>query len=239
VPGTEPGGETPPDRVAGDPPIIPELGAPIRPEIGRALDEALTGIPAPDLRPAPGGSGDAEVVAIHSNMPRGTQALAQMHNGNFFIGSVKRIESALVTLNLPQGEVTFTHAELRRLMPLASADFRTLSQGIALGTVRLKNSNRLVGQILRDQEGSVIVDLESAKITIPKENIEEVSIRPVSEFGFGDDDEEALFKNDFESMTPASKRSGLPAREGKELPTLRVIVDEVKPPAPQDNPASR
>jgi hypothetical protein len=216
-------------RAGGEPAGDPVTAAPVRPEIARALDEALTAIPGPDVGPAPGGSEQTEGSPIHSDMPRGTQALAQLHNGNFFIGSVKRIDSPWVTLNLPQGEVTFSHAELRRLMPLASADFRTLSQGITLGSVRLKNNNRLVGQILRDQEGSVIVDLETAKITIPKENIEEVSTRPLSEFGFGNDDEEALFKDDLDAGTPASRRADLPLREARGLPSLRVIVDQPAP----------
>jgi hypothetical protein len=210
-------GETEP-RVAARP-LPPEVSA----EIGKALDEVLASIPQP-AKPAPGG-GATEPATIYQNLPRGTQALAQLHNGNFFIGSVKRIETAMVTLNLPGGEVTFHHVDLKRLMPLASADFRTLSQGIAHGSVVLKNTNRLVGQILRDQEGHVIVDLETAKITIPRDIIEEVSTKPPADIGFGAEDEEAWFRKEYESGKPASRKGSAPMKEGKEGPAVRVIVD--------------
>ncbi|MCA8966185.1 MAG: hypothetical protein KDC48_14975, partial [Planctomycetes bacterium] len=85
--------------------------------------------------------------AIDGVLP-GSRAFAQLHNGNYFIGSVKQVAEQSVTLRVEDGgEITLATADIAQLTELGSSDFDEL-QKATRGFVRLTNNNRLVGGIL-------------------------------------------------------------------------------------------
>jgi hypothetical protein len=97
-------------------------------------------------------------------------ANARVHNGNYFIGSVKNAEANRVTLKLTNGEVTLEAAEVARLTALGSADYEALQQATS-GFVRLTNSNKLVGGILRqiaDGDDHIVLEFRSNRVILPK-----------------------------------------------------------------------
>ncbi len=111
--------------------------------------------------------------AVEGVMP-GSKAFAQLHNGNYFIGSVKCADAERITLRIDTGEVTLQVAGIARLTELGSSDYEDL-QKVTSGFVRLTNNNRLVGGILRHiADDHIVLEFRSNRVMVPKSEIGEV-----------------------------------------------------------------
>lgn len=115
----------------------------------------------------------AEVRVVDGMIP-GSRAFAQLHNGNYFIGSVKHADKDRITLRVGQGEITLALATVAKLTPLGSADYEEL-QKVTSGFVRLRNNNRLVGSILSGiADDHVVLEFRSNRVMLPKSAVGEV-----------------------------------------------------------------
>lgn len=195
-PAPEPKGETP-TPVATEPAPVPvPVPAPV-PTVPSPAPEPVASAPAltvpPGVKNGTGKSGrrdGAGLVRIGDNlmvgaeaggaaqvvdgMLPGTRAFAQLHNGNFFIGSVKVADHEHITLRVETGEVTLATASIARLHALGSADYEAL-QKVASGFVRLTNNNRLVGGILSGiADDHIVLEFRSNRVMLPKSAIGEV-----------------------------------------------------------------
>lgn len=104
----------------------------------------------------------------------GSRAFAQLHNGNYFIGSVKCVGAESITLKVGEGEVTLRTFEVARLTELGSSDYEQL-QKAASGFVRLTNNNRLVGGILSHiADDHIVLEFRSNRVMLPRSAIGEV-----------------------------------------------------------------
>ena len=116
-------------------------------------------------------TGPARVV---EGMLPGSRAFAQLHNGNYFIGSVKSADRERITLRVGTGEVTLQTAAIAKLTELGSADYDEL-QKVTSGFVRLTNNNRLVGGILSGiADDHIVLEFRSNRVMLPKSAIGEV-----------------------------------------------------------------
>lgn len=151
------------------PPALPAAPvaetAPPSAELTRFGDQLLVG--------GMGAGETARSAAVEGVMP-GSRAFAQLANGNFFIGRVKRMGDDAVTLRVASGEVTLAKAELVQLTQLGSADYESLQQ-VTQGSVRLTNNNRLVGGILRSiADDHVVLEFRSNRVMLPKSVVGEI-----------------------------------------------------------------
>jgi hypothetical protein len=113
-------------------------------------------------------------VRVVDGMIPGSRAFAQLHNGNYFIGSVKHADKDRITLRVGTGEVTLAMASLAKLTALGSADYDEL-QKVTSGFVRLRNNNRLVGGILSGiADDHVVLEFRSNRVMLPKSAVGEV-----------------------------------------------------------------
>ncbi|MEO0479729.1 MAG: hypothetical protein AAF196_09635 [Planctomycetota bacterium] len=106
----------------------------------------------------------------------GERALARLENASVFVGRVKKLGDSFVTLDLMPGEVSLKRDELEVLVPvdLADAEGPTLQQG----EVRLRNTERLVGRVVRPEgRGVVAIESDSTRILVPLSEILEVRSR--------------------------------------------------------------
>ena len=104
----------------------------------------------------------------------GSRAFAQLHNGNYFIGSVKSTGADRITLRVDDGEVTLNTDELSRFTELGSADYEELQKATS-GFVRLTNNNRLVGGILsRIADDHIVLEFRSNRVMLPKSAVGQV-----------------------------------------------------------------
>lgn len=130
----------------------------------RLGDDLMVGDVDVDKRP---------VRAVDGVMP-GSRAFAQLHNGNYFIGSVKNATDEQVTLRLDDGEITIARVDLARLTELGSADYEQL-QRVTSGFVRLTNNNRLVGGILSQiADDHIVLEFRSNRVMLPKSAVGQV-----------------------------------------------------------------
>lgn len=108
----------------------------------------------------------------------GARAFAQLENGNFFIGSVKAVDTEFVTLRVDDGgEVSIKRAHLARLTGLGTADYVDLQKATA-GAVRLRNNNRLVGAILESiRDDHIILGTKKNRVMLPRSAINEIEER--------------------------------------------------------------
>lgn len=108
-----------------------------------------------------------KVQAVEGVMP-GTRAFAQLHNGNYFIGSIKVASADRVTLRINEGEVTLEADEIARLTALGSSDYEALQKATS-GFVRLTNSNKLIGGILSQiADDHIVLEFRSNRVILPK-----------------------------------------------------------------------
>jgi hypothetical protein len=174
-----------PDPVIPDPvvpdPVVPD---PVTPDPVVATPELTVG---PDAGPIQLGEmgiaigefdgGEVAVVKhpLTAGIVPGSQAFAQLKNGNFFIGKVKTVNAPInITLSVDKGEVTLALAELRTLASLGSDEYMEL-QRAEKGYVRLINNNLLRGTILRyGRDDNVILEMKANQILIPRDVIEEI-----------------------------------------------------------------
>ncbi len=114
------------------------------------------------------------VRAVDGVLP-GSRAFAQLHNGNYFIGSVKHATDEQVTLRLDKGsEITLARIEIARLTELGSTDYEQL-QRVTSGFVRLTNNNRLVGGILSQiADDHIVLEFRSNRVMLPKSAVGQV-----------------------------------------------------------------
>jgi hypothetical protein len=115
------------------------------------------------------------VVEEFNGLVMGAQALAQLTNENIFVGRVKALNSAAVTIRTTKGEITLLRSDLRALTRLADAEFEEWKDLASTGLVRLRNSNRLKGKIVEARDDAVILMVNSNRVIIPKSAIESVS----------------------------------------------------------------
>lgn len=104
----------------------------------------------------------------------GSRAFAQLHNGNYFIGSIKCVSAQTITLRIGEGEVTLPTDEVARLTELGSTDYEALQKATA-GSVRLTNNNRLVGGILSHvADDHIVLEFRSNRVMLPRSAVGEV-----------------------------------------------------------------
>jgi len=154
----------------------------------------------------------------------GSKAFAQLHNGNFFIGTVKSAKAAYVTLTVDEGEVSLHRDDLVALAPLASADFQALKKAED-GFVRLANNNRLRGSIMEALQGDhVILETRSNRILIPKSEIDEIGAQAKTPVQFDRQENDAwLLRMIEEEMRRQEKEEG---QKDASKPAVKVPVGQ-------------
>ena len=155
------------ERPQEGPPVIVSRDQQKAKELVRGGDDLMIGEPDPQAQQ------QAVARAVDGVLP-GSRAFAQLHNGNYFIGSVKSASAETVTLRFEHGEITIPAAEIARLTELGSADYEQL-QRATTGSVRLTNNNRLVGGILSAiADDHIILEFRSNRVMLPKSAIGQV-----------------------------------------------------------------
>lgn len=138
---------------------------------------------------------EAGTPAGVADLTPGTSALAHLHNGNYFIGTVKTVDASMVTLKLDKGEVTIASGDIRKVSKLGSAEFLELQRSVS-GFVRLSNNNRLVGAILSNvADDNIVLEMKSDRIILPRSAIDEIVRTPERgevRFELGDSEEKWL-----------------------------------------------
>jgi hypothetical protein len=138
---------------------------------------------------------DVGTAATVAELTPGTSALAHLHNGNYFIGTVKAVDASMVTLKLDKGEVTIASGDIRKVSKLGSAEFLELQRSVS-GFVRLSNNNRLVGSILSSvADDNIVLEMKSDRIILPKSAIDEIVRQPEQgevRFDLGESEEKWL-----------------------------------------------
>jgi hypothetical protein len=112
--------------------------------------------------------------AMAAGLIVGDHAYAQLTNGNFFVGNVKRFDSEVVTLRVSNGEITLPFAEIRGFGTVDSPKYRELMRSQP-GFIRLNNTNRLKGSIVLGADGDVTLGGDTSRIVIPKTEVKEVN----------------------------------------------------------------
>lgn len=164
-----------PDPVTPDPVTLDPVVATPDPTVGPDSGPIQLG----EMGIAIGEYGEENNVVVEhpltAGIAPGSQAFAQLKNGNFFIGKVKTVNAPInITLSVKKGEVTLALAELRTLASLGSEEYMELQRSES-GYVRLRNNNLLRGTILRyGRDDNVILEMKANQILIPKDVIEEM-----------------------------------------------------------------
>lgn len=163
-----------------------------------------------------------QVPAIAQGIVTGTQALAQLHNGNFFIGRVKIVESTFVTLHLEKGEVTLAYDDLELLTIVGTAEYERLKMA-EKAYVRLSNNNTLSGRLLGGAaDGEVILEMRSSRVVIPIKAIEEIGKESVAGYRVTDDSADVWIQQQAENRL-------------SEIRSPQPVIDPSTPPKPDGN----
>jgi hypothetical protein len=177
----------------------------------------------PDHGPRP-----AQLPAIAQGIVAGTQAVAQLHNGNFFIGRVKIVEAATVTLRLEKGEVTLAYEDLELLSILGSTEYERLKMA-EKAYVRLANNNTLSGRLLAGAtEGEVVLEMRSSRVVIPIKAIEEIGKESLSGFRVTDETSDTWVQSQAEQRLNDVRRPSTETDPSMPPPSLPL-------PKPQGN----
>ena len=135
-----------------------------QPRLVRVSDDLMLGDVGEQKRP---------VNVVEGVLP-GSRAFAQLHNGNYFIGSIKCADAQSITLRVGDGEVTLATVEVASLTELGSTDYEDLQKATS-GFVRLTNNNRLVGGILsRIADDHIVLEFRSNRVMLPRSAVGEV-----------------------------------------------------------------
>ena len=118
----------------------------------------------------------------------GSNALAQLMNNNIFFGRIKALDSIFVTLTFGRGEVSLPLEDVRVLTHLARDEFKSLKNQGTAGSIYLRNNNRLRGIIVAQRDDSVILQVKSNRVMIPKSAIEHIQTQPNDTVQFAEDD---------------------------------------------------
>ena len=159
--------EPPSEQVAQAEPAEP-TPVPAEPAEPRAAGKTPAS-PPPSSGPSPREKGWKDAMGL----VRGTQVLAELRNGNYFIGRIYQIGGRKVILDVKKGQLTFYYDEVAHLMPIGPALARKLKEH-PTGFVILKNTNRIKGEIVVEAKDYVTIQVREARITIPRESIERV-----------------------------------------------------------------
>lgn len=128
--------------------------------------------------------------AVTRDLQPGREAFAQLTNGAYFTGTVRRVDAAMITLALATGEIALRYDELRVLTPLEHADLSEVTS-TQRGFVRLRNQQRLFGAILRDAEHDrVTLMSDGAVIDVPQWQIDTVGYEAARGVEIVDDDDD-------------------------------------------------
>ncbi|MCB9917500.1 MAG: hypothetical protein H6832_03765 [Planctomycetes bacterium] len=147
---------------------------------GAASDETQRKNP-PSISGGPHGWG--------AGIMRGAQAFAQLQNGHFFVGRVQKVQEDELVMTWDQAEITFLPGDLQKLMPLASQEANILKGGPE-GYVKLKNQNKIWGQILEDLPDVVTIQKGEHRIVIPKVAVAQVTKEKRAEIRLGKNDQD-------------------------------------------------
>ncbi|MCA8956386.1 MAG: hypothetical protein KDC87_09940 [Planctomycetes bacterium] len=150
-----------------------------------------------------------KTVTPDSGLLMGSSALAQLYNDNIFVGKVKSLDASYVTLRLETGEITLARAGIRTLTTLAAGEAQEWRRAVATGILRLRNNNRLNGQIVETRDDAVVLQLNANRVVVPRTAIEEVSEgrRKGIQFADGEElDQDSWFKNLVERRIQAKKK---------------------------------
>ena len=167
--------------------------------------------------------------ALRGILP-GSQAFAQLNNGNFFVGNVKAVDADFVTLRLEKGEVTLAVAQLKTIVPLASSEYQQLKK-VDQGFVRLNNRNRLLGTILATKDENIILENKANRIVIPKSAIEELGTVGRTSVRLADEDNswvDRVIEKQLQDRDPKPD-AGSPVQSGKgrkDKPKVKSVVGE-------------
>ena len=164
-------------------------------------------------------------ATLPNGIVAGSQAFVQMHNGNFFVGSVKAVDAEHLTLRMEKGEITLGLADLKALFPIASTEFQELKK-VQQGFVRLTNRNRLHGAILQTQDDHVVLEMKSNRIVIPRQEIEELGQEKRTGVHLADEEDDSW-------VTRLLDRLG---KDPKQVPQAR---DEAQPEPGQTAPRKK
>jgi hypothetical protein len=104
----------------------------------------------------------------------GSRAFVQLHNGNSFVGRVKRIEEGAVTLRMASGELTLARAAVAVMTRLGSQEYEALQRATE-GVVCLTNHNRIEGGVTSGAGGDhVILESQRSRVLLPRSAVGEV-----------------------------------------------------------------
>ena len=182
--GVAPVAVTTPPVVATEPTTPPVAAPKVGPDawpVAKGEDPQATGNAKPtrlvrvgdDLMVGDVSEGKRPAGIVDGVLP-GSRAFAQLHNGNYFIGSIKCANAQTITLRIGEGEVTLPTDEVARLTELGSTDYEALQKATA-GSVRLTNNNRLVGGILSHvADDHIVLEFRSNRVMLPRSAVGEV-----------------------------------------------------------------
>ena len=83
--------------------------------------------------------------------------------------------SSFVTLRVKTGEVTLQRESIESLTTLAASEAVRARRGSRPGSVRLRNRNRLRGQVVETREDTVILQVDSNRVVVPIAEVQEVT----------------------------------------------------------------
>ncbi len=147
---------------------------------------------------------------------RGIQALAQLRNGNFFVGRIYKVKPAEIVLSLKNGEVSFFPDDLKKIVPLVDSEAKLL-RGQEVGIVRLRNRNKLIGKILAESPDFVAIETdEKSKIFLPRTSILKVDRTKPTPISFGEE----------ENWSPEALPIPEPSKEESSQPAMPVVEEE-------------
>ena len=166
--------------------------APVEPEARPEVPAVVEAVPAPVDELAETGAarlamagGDLEagimerhretIVQSENGLVMGGQAIAKLFNENVFVGTVKALNSSFVTLRVKTGEVTLARKSIQSLTTLAASEAARTNKDVKPGSVRLRNRNRLRGQLVETRKDAVIVQVDSSRVVVPIAEVQEVS----------------------------------------------------------------
>lgn len=220
---TDPVGSTPvaTDPVAGSDPLTPT------PVPDAAPTTSLPSVAAGEQLPSYLPVGDSMWIGNFDGRQRGTaewaqvrlgaKAFAQLVNGNYFIGSVKAVNSDALILTVPAGEVTLLRDEVEKVATLDSQEYSDLQQATT-GFLRLSNRNRLAGTILKSVvDDNYVLQMRSDRIVVPRAFVEQVVAQPgVDGLRFGGARDEEEWLRGIAAQQLQAMSTGMPAGPGGE-----------------------
>ncbi|PIE22094.1 MAG: hypothetical protein CSA62_14050 [Planctomycetota bacterium] len=205
-------------------PQLPESKAPSQAGRGEVVSQSKlpAAVPSEQPRGYVGRRFDQSIL-------RGTQAIAQLRNGNFFVGRIHKITAVEVTLRLKEGELTLYPDQVNTLTPISDTVAKRIENSPE-GWVKLRNRETIRGRIVENSAELLTIQKGGAKIVIPRKAILEVRERADPKYRLTPDDEEDWLSED--NLPRPEPADELPKVE-KTLPKGAIRVDLGVPAAPK------